>query len=143
MKKVQLYIALVFTLLFTPLLSATEVPSDFSMVGTWKAEYNSQKITIDLKDNNKGLLTLEGLEPIRILKWEAEVEKKGKVYIGLYFYSKDKVNFVKRTLRMYNAGRGFKLKAIYQSKDHLKVYNALAVKDGKIEHNDGRMDLTR
>jgi hypothetical protein len=44
---------------------------------------------------------------------------------------------------MYNAGRGFKLKTLYQSNDHLKVYNALSIVDGKIEHNDGRMDLKR
>ena len=145
MKKSKFYIILVLSLLFVSFTSAsaTEVSSDFSMVGTWKAKYESQSIIINLKDNHKGFLTVGNLDPVEILKWEEEVEKKGKVYIGLYFYSKDKERFVKRTLRMYNAGKGFKLKAIYQSKDHLKVYNKLNIKDGKIEQDDGIMELKR
>jgi len=102
-----------------------------------------QNSGINLKDNHKGILTIEGIEPIKILKWEENFEKKGKVNIGLYFYSSDKKRFVKRSLRMYNSGRGFKLKAIYQTKDYLKVYNALSIQGGKIEHNDGRMELKR
>lgn len=145
MKKNSVLLIVILTLLFIPFSSAicAEVASDFSMVGIWKAEYKSQKIIINLKDNHKGMLTIEGIEPIKILKWEEKFEKKGKVNIGLYFYSRDKKRFVKRSLRMYNSGRGFKLKAIYQTKDYLKVYNALSIQGGKIEHNDGRMELKR
>lgn len=145
MKIRKLFKTLIISLLFVPFFSAnaTEVASDFSMVGTWKAKYESQNVTIELKDNHKGMLTVGGLEPVTILKWDVEIASKGRVYVGLYFYSRDKGNFAKRTLRMYNQGRGFKLKAMYQSNDHLKVYNSLGLKDGKIEHGDGRMDLKR
>jgi len=145
MKKNSILLIVIIAILLIPFSSTVcaEAASDFSMVGIWKAEYNSKKVTITFKDNHKGILSIEGLEPIKILKWEEKIEKEGKVNIGLFFYSRDKKRFVKRTLRMYNSGKGFKLKAIYQSKDYLKVYNALSIKDGKIEHNDGRMELKR
>ena len=123
--------------------SGAEIASDFTMVGTWKAEYNSQTITITFNDNHKGLLSIDGTESIRILKWEENLEKNGKVNIGLYFFSKDKDRFAKRSLRMYNSGRGLKLKAIYQTKDILNVYNVLSLQDGKIKFDDGRMVLQR
>lgn len=143
--KNQFYKVLILALLFIPFfnVSAAEVPSDFSMVGTWKAEYKSQKITIDLQDDHKGLLTVDGLNPVTILKWDVEFGKKGRVYVGLYFYSRDKERFVKRGVRMYNQGTGFKMKAIYQENNHLKVYGGLVAKDGKIGHDGGKMELKR
>jgi hypothetical protein len=145
MRKGQSKIISVLTLLFFSFVSASavEVASDFSMVGTWKTEHESKKITIDLKDDYEGMLSVEGLEPVEILKWDVETAKGGKVYLGLYFYSRDDSSFAKRTLKMYNQGEGFKLKGLYQSNNHIKVYNGLSVKDGKIEHNDGRMELKR
>jgi len=145
MKVRKFFKTLILSLLFVPFVSASaaEVASDFSMVGTWKAEYESKTITIELKDDNSGLLTVGNLEPVTILKWDVEFGKKGRVYLGLYIYSRDKGRFVKRGVRMYNQGTGFKMKAIYQSNDHLKVYGSLIVEDEKIGHGDGIMELKR
>jgi len=145
MKIKPVILILALFVMLTPFTSAfsAEIAPDFTMVGTWTAEYNSQKVTILLKDNNEGILTVDSSEPVNILKWDVELGKKGKINIGLYFYSKDKGRFVKRTLKMYNAGKGLKLKAIYQTKNKLKLYNALSVKDGKIQLDDGRMELNR
>lgn len=145
MNKKSVLLPLIITMLIISFGSANgaEIAPDFTMVGTWKAEYKSRKITITFQDNHKGLLSIDGTEPIRILKWEAKLGKNGKINIGLYFFSSDKNRFAKRSLRMYNSGKGFKLKAIYQTKDKLKVYNALAIQDGRVKKDDGRMELQR
>ncbi len=124
-------------------LFSAEIPSDFSVTGTWKATCQSKNITIELKENHKGILSIDGIEPVKIFKWQVKTASRGRVYLALYFLSRDKKRFARRTLRMYNEGRGFKLKALYQSPNHLKVYNALTIKNGKISHGDGRMNLKR
>ena len=145
MIKNSVLLTVIIAILFISFSSASsaEIASDFSMVGTWTAEYKSQKITITFQDNHKGLLSIDGTEPIRILKWEEKLGKNGKIDIGLYFFSRDKDRFAKRSLRMYNSGWGLKLKTIYQTKDKLKVYNALSIENGKIKKDDGRMELQR
>ena len=145
MKKNSVLLTVIIAVFIISFSSANgaEPTSDFTMVGTWTAEYKSQKIIITFQDDHKGLLSIDGTEPIKILKWEENIEKNGKINIGLYFLSRDKDRFAKRTLRMYNSGRGFKLKAIYQTEDKLNVYNALSIQDGKVEKDDGRMELQR
>ena len=123
-------------------LPKAEIAANFSMVGSWMSDYKDQKIKITLNENKKGELVIAD-KVITILKWEGELISKSRINLGLYFYSRDRDNFVKKTLRMGNPGLGFILKAVYLGENKLQVYNGLYTQDGLFAKDDGRMKLNR
>lgn len=121
-----------------------EIPDSFSMAGTWTADYKSQKLTIALNDDNKGVLSFGDADSkIEILKWEGEKLSENRINLGLYFYSDDKAKFKKGALHMYNAGYGTKLKMVYSGPNQFSVYNGVCLEGDQVVVDDGRMTLIR
>lgn len=123
-------------------LPKAEIAAGFSMVGSWMSDYKDQKIKITLNENKKGELVIAD-KVITILKWDGERISKNRINLWLYFYSRDRDNFVKKTLRMRNPGLGFVLKTVYLGENKLQVYNGLYTHDGLFTRDDGRMELNR
>lgn len=115
------------------------MPENYSLVSTWSSEYKSNKFTLEFKADMTGTFLVEGQEGSFDFTWEEERPSENRINVTIIVKNKSEYN--KESLHMFNAGWGFSLKLEYIAKDEFKMYNGLFLKDGKLAKDDGRVIL--
>ena len=116
-----------------------EIPKDFTLAPRWTGNYKEQNFVIKFDDKEMtGAISFDGVEGETTFRWEEKRPSSNRIQLELIENSKARFS-----MKYRNSRGNFTFKLEFVGNDKLKMYNGLFMKDGRLNKDDGRIELNR